>query len=101
MLDKLRAFWAKINTDLQELWAKDKLFVAIFGMLILIVKFRNIAIDLLVSNGKQIANDAQKKDETLAAQENQDKAAADKLEEQAKEEPSKETTVDSDWYKKK
>ena len=87
--------------DAATLWSDHKLFFIIFGLLVLIVKFREILIDILVKSTKDTMNDATKKDDKLKTEEDQAKAAADKLVEDAKNEPSKEKPVDDDWFKKK
>ena len=100
MDEKLRSFWQKLNSDAKDLWAKDKIFFILFGILIIIVKFRDVLISMLVASGKRVMDDAKKKDEQLASQENQAKTESERLVEQAKQEPSKETPVDDNWYKK-
>lgn len=94
-------FQDKLKMDAKDLWNSHKVFFVVFGILILVVKFREILIDLIVSSSKKTLEDATKQDTQLAAEETKDKADADKLVEQAKEEPLKEKPVDVDWYKKK
>jgi len=94
-------FLDKINSDIGELWEKDKWFVIIFGALILIIKFRDILIDILVNSGKNIEKNAENKDGKLAAQENQANQQANDLVKKAEQLPSQEQPVDDDWYKKK
>lgn len=96
----LKNFWAKINADIKDLWNNNKIFFIIFGILILIVKFRDILINILVSGGKAEMDKATKQDEKLAVEENKAKTDADKLVEQAKEELNKEKPVDENWNKK-
>lgn len=90
----------KFKMSLTDLWNNHKVFLIIFGVLILIVKFRGILIDILVSDGKRVMNDAKKKDAELAGQENKLKSDADELVKKAQEAPSKEKPVDVDWNKK-
>jgi hypothetical protein len=105
MLARLKAvwsnLWAKINLDAKELWSKDKVFFIIFGAIILIVKFRDIFISLLVSGGKKTMDNAQKKDDSLATQEKTENGQADALVKQAEALSNKETLVQPDWYKDK
>src|ERR1035437_2398125 len=96
----LKAFLLKLNTGAKELWEKDKVFVIVFGLLILIVKFKDVLISLLVASAKRTVEDAQKKDATLATQESQANTQADALVQKAKDEASKETPVGTDWHKK-
>jgi hypothetical protein len=100
MITTLKAFWAKLNSDVKALWADDKVFLILFGIVIFIVKFRNLLIDLLVSNANNTVTKADKKDASLAATESKDNAQADQLVQQAKEETAKEQPVDVNWYKK-
>lgn len=99
MDEKLKAFWAKLNTDVKTLWSGNKMFLIGFGLLILIVKFRNVIIDLLVANSKTVLNDAVKKDTELKAEEDKANNAANKLVDEAKKLSDNKPTVDEDWYK--
>ena len=101
MGDKLKAFQDKLNTDISELWANDKLFLIIFGVLILIVKFRSVLISLIVENGKQIFDAATKKDAQLAASEDQNNKEADKLVQHSKDAADSNEPVSDDWNTKK
>ena len=95
------SLWDRMNQSLGDLWAKDKAFLFLFGVIILIVKFRSILIDILVKSGKEEADKAKQENDKLLQQENQASTEADKLVEQAKNEPSKQQPVTDDWYKKK
>lgn len=94
------SFKDKLAMDAKSLWNEHKLFFIIFGALILIVKFRDILIDILVSSANREMTDAKKQDASLAADENKANAQADELVKKAAEEPAKEKPVDDDWYKK-
>ena len=96
----LEALKAKMDQDLKDLWVHDKLFLFLFGVVILAWKFRTLLIDLLVSDSKQVQIKAEAKDSKLAAQETDANEQADALVEQANREASKETTVDENWNKK-
>ena len=100
MDEKLKALWAKFNQDAKSVWTNNKIFFIIFGVVLLVIKFRNVIIDLLLSSAKQIEADAKKEDSKLASQENQANTEADKLVQQAQEEPAKQPPVDVNWYKK-
>jgi hypothetical protein len=90
----------KLKMDAKTLWNEHKLFFIIFGALILLVKFRDIAIDLLVSGAKKEMADAKKEDAGLATDEKKANDAANQLVQQAKDEPLKEGPIDDDWNKK-
>lgn len=100
MKEKLQAFWAKLNTDVGSLWQESKFFVIIFGILILVVKFRSVLISLLVADSKHIFDDATKKSDELKKQENDANSSADKLVEEAKKLADSNKPVEDDWYKK-
>jgi hypothetical protein len=97
---KLKALWAKLNADISEVWKDDKVFVFIFGAIMLVIKFRNILMDLIVSNSQSIFKSAQKESSVDQQQENKDNAAATKLEQDAQKLSSSETPVTDDWNKK-
>lgn len=90
----------KLKLDAKTLWNEHKLFFIIFGALVLLVKFRDIAIDLLVSGGKKELTQAHQQDAGLAAQESAANTAANQLIQQAQQEPAKEGAVNDDWNKK-
>ena len=90
----------KLKLDAKTLWNDHKLFFIIFGALILLVKFRDIAIDLLVSGAKKEVTETKKEDAVLAAYEKKANDAANQLVQQAKDEPLKQGPIDDDWNKK-
>ena len=94
------SFADKMKMDAKTLWNDHKLFFIICGALILVVKFRDILTDLLVSGGKAKLDSATKQDAVLAATESKDIAQANQLEQQAQAEPAKETPVTDDWNTK-
>lgn len=100
MLDKLKALWARINQPLVDMWNKDKIFLVIFGVVILIIKFHSILINLIVNNSKKLLAKTVAKDAVLAKEENAANTSADEYVKKAEDEPKKATTVDENWYKK-
>lgn len=92
-------FLDKFSLDAKTLWNNHKLFLIFFGGLILIVKFRDVLIDILVSSSKKLLQDTKDKDTVLAGEEQKAKDDANALVQKAKEEPLKEKPVDDDWYK--
>src|SRR5882672_6409764 len=103
MIEKLKAFWAKIESDAAELWEKDRLFFIAFIGLIAVAKFRDILIRLIVGSAKKLEDDTAKKDAVLLADENKANDQADALVKDAeqKAEDAKNIPVNTDWYKKK
>jgi hypothetical protein len=97
----LTTFWTKLHTDISELWDDNKIFVVVFGALILILKFREIFVDFLVSGGKALFNKVTNQTDALNNQENQDNASADALEQEAEKLINEDVNVPDDWYEKK
>lgn len=100
MDDQLKAFWALLNTDARTLWANNKIFFIVFGLLILIIKFRSVIIDLLVSDSKQLLADTQKKDQQLKSEEDKTNSQANQLVSDANKLDQNKPTVGEDWNKK-
>jgi hypothetical protein len=92
---------AKIEAFLKDLYDQNKIFfytvVPLLGIVLLVIKFRNILINLLVKNSKDILTSAEKTDAGLAQQAQQTKQEADKAVQQGDQEASKEPSVDDDW----
>ncbi|CAK0741621.1 conserved hypothetical protein [Azospirillaceae bacterium] len=98
MDEKLKTFWNKLNSGLGNLWEKDKIFLIVFGVLILVVKFRSLLIDLIASDAKNIFNKAKQVDSTLAKQEDNYKESAKKLVKEANRTKNSDP-VSEDWNK--
>lgn len=96
----LQEFWAKVNLDASDLWEKDKLFFILFGVVILIVKFRSLLVDLIVSDSANVLKNAEKDDSALAKDEKANNQAADQLVQHAQQLSSQEGKVTDDWNKK-
>ena len=91
----------KLKLDLKTLWNEYRGFLIGFGILILIVKGRDLIIDILVNSGKSEITAAGKEDAKLANQENQANQAADALVQKSKDEPLNNKPVDENWNVKK
>lgn len=92
---------SKINQDFKTLWNNNRIFLILLIPIILIIKFRNVIIDILVNASKQQIEDAQNKDAKLKTKEDQAKAQANQLVDEANklgQQPQQ--PVDVDWYKK-
>jgi predicted lactoylglutathione lyase len=94
-------FVQKIKQDVSTLWEKDKIFLIVFGALILIAKFSSFMIDFYQALSKKEVDDATKQDAVLKAQEDANKAAADALVKQADDLGNQKTPVTEDWNVKK
>jgi len=100
-MNSLKAFLAKLKQQLIDLFDKEKGLFILIAVGVVVVKFRDILISLLVGSAKRVEDNAIKQDAKLASQENTANTQADALVVQAQQEPSKEQNVDKDWYKKK
>ena len=98
----VKSFYEKITGSVKYLWENDKIFLIVFGVIILIAKFSSVIIEFLAFQSKQAVDDAVKQDEKLKAQEDAHKALANALVKQANELPSQQKPVtDENWDKKK
>lgn len=90
----------KFNLPLKTLWTQYRGFLIGFSILILIFKFREVIIDLLVSSVHKQVDNAKKQDTELRKEENSANAQADLLRKQAEELAQSKDKIDEDWYKK-
>ena len=100
MGSKIAALWAKIKQQVVDIFDKDKgvfFFIAVGAV---VFKFRDILLGIMINSAKRVDKNAHTDDTKLSQQENQLNQQADTLVQKAAEEPSKEGTVDDDWYKK-
>lgn len=93
-------FLQKLQLDPATLWKNHRAFLIGFGLLILIIKFREVIVDILVASSKTILEGAKKTDAQLKSEENQANSAANKLIDDAKKLDENKPKVDEDWYKK-
>lgn len=97
---EVKTFLQKLNSNFSTLWSDHKVFLIIFGVLIIIAKFSNIMIYILSYLSKKELDNAVKKDGQLKDEQNAANNAANALIKEADELPSKQTPVTPDWYKK-
>lgn len=100
MEQKLQALKDKVKNLFSSLWNSNKLYFYLIGTVLIIIKFRELLINMLVSSSKVIFSSSQKKDDLLSSQEKTDNKEADRLVEEASKLPSEEKPVDENWYKK-
>lgn len=93
-------FIDKFKAPLSDLWDNHKVFLIIFGIAIIAYKFREVIIDLLVSDSHKKVDEAQKKDVELRAEEKQANDQANQLVKEAESLTQNKPKVDEDWYKK-
>ena len=94
------SFTDKFTSPLGTLWDNHKVFLIIFGVFILVWKFREVIIDLLVSSSREAVKDAQKQDQALRGEEKAANDQADQLRKEAEALSKDKPTVDEDWHKK-
>jgi hypothetical protein len=94
------SFIDKFKAPIGDLWDNHKVFLIIFGIAIIVFKFREVIIDLLVSDSHKKVDEAQKKDVELRAEEKQANDQANQLVKEAENLSHDKPKVDEDWYKK-
>lgn len=98
--EKKPTFVEKFNSPVSVLWEKHKIFLIGFGLLILIWKFREVIIDVLVSSSRKTVQDAVKQDASLKKEQDLANDQADQLRKEAEDLSKNKPSVDEDWHKK-
>ena len=98
---KLKALLDKVKQQLKDFWNTYRLYIVGATGVFLFLKFRDLLIDWLVSSGNRVMNDTTKKDAQLAKEEDDAKAQAAALQQQAQQELAPKEPVGDDWYKNK
>lgn len=93
-------FFEKLQMPPKQLWANYKGFFIVFGVLILIYKFRDIILDLLVSSSHRTVDEAQEQGAKLKAEEDEANKQANQLRREADELGKNKPVVDEDWNQK-
>jgi hypothetical protein len=94
-------FGQKIKADIGYLWDHEKIFLVIFGVLILAGKFTSMLMDYIAYSSKKTLDKAVQQDGQLKKEEDAANNQANALVDEAKKLPSQEAPVTEDWYKKK
>lgn len=94
------SFIDKFKSPISTLWDNHRTFLIIFGIAILIFKFREVIIDLLVSSARKTVSEAKEKDSVLKSEQNQANDQADQLRREAEALSKDKPKVDEDWNKK-
>jgi len=101
---KIKAFfqglWAKLHTDVADLWERDKAFLIAFGAIILALNFNKALIGILSASAKSLFNSTTAKTNAIEKQENADNAQANKLVDDANKLPNGEAPIGDDWNEK-
>lgn len=99
--EQQHSFLEKFNLPFSTLWSQYKGFLIAFGILILIFKFREVIIDLLVGSARKTVQDATKQDQVLRGEEKAANDQANELRKQASDVAANKPVIDEDWNKKK
>lgn len=94
------SFLDKFKSPISYLWDNHKVFLIIFGVAIIVYKFREVIIDLLVADSHKKMDEAKKQDAALKAEEKQANDQANQLVKEAEALSQDKPKVDEDWYKK-
>lgn len=100
MSEEKPSFVDKFSLPFGTLWDKYKIFLFIFGVFILIWKFRSLIIDLLVSDVHSTMDKAKKEDATLRQEEKEANDQANKLRQEVDALSKDKPEVNEDWHKK-
>ena len=95
------SFGDKLNAGAGYLWKNDKVFLIVFGILILLAYISGTLMDLLTSKSNKDVADAKEQDAKLAAKEDVAKSQAASYEKQDKQAAQNEPKVGEDWNVKK
>lgn len=90
----------KVKPFLKNMWLQNRVLFWISAAIVLVIKYRDILISILVNSGKKIYTQSQQKSDELQKQEKDLNDQANALVDQAKNAPDSEKPVDPDWYKK-
>lgn len=83
-----------------ELWENHKLFLIVFGILILVIKFQDVIFAFLVNSSKGLVQETQKKSDSLQQQQDDANNKANQLIKKAQQTGDNRKDVDENWNKK-
>ena len=95
------SFSDKLSAGFTYLWKNDKVFLLVFGILIVIGYASGALMDMITNKSNSDVAKAKDQDAQLATKENDAKAQAASYEQQAKQAAADEPQVDEDWNVKK
>lgn len=90
-----------LKAIIKDLWSRYSIFFIIVGVLLLIAKFGDIAMDIIGYKSKKLLENTQKQDGVLKAQEDAANKQANDLIAKADNLPNTGEKVDENWNKKK
>jgi hypothetical protein len=94
-----QAILASVGSGAKQIWDSSKGIIIGVGALLLVAKFRDLLMALLVRSSKKTLESAQKQDAQLKAQEDQANAQANQLINDANKLEADKKPVTDDWYK--
>lgn len=100
MDEYIKALYGKAVEKLKEIWNKNKLLILIIVPLILLAKFRDILIDLIVASGKRLMDKTKAEDAKLKQEQDEANNKANQIIANADKKDDDKPPVDDDWYKK-
>lgn len=92
-------FIKKLKTPISELWANNKVFLIVCGLLILAIKFQDVIFSFLVNSAKKLLENTQKNSDVLQNQQNTANSQANQLIQEANKLNENRPSVDDDWHK--
>jgi hypothetical protein len=94
-------FWQRLKQDFLILWSKDRLFLIVFGVLIIAAKFSGALMDLIAKKSRKDVEQAKEQDAALKAKEDSAKSQAQALIDDADKIGNNLPPVDENWNVKK
>ena len=95
------SFSDKIQAGTAYLWKNDKVFLLVFGILIVLAYVSNTLMSLIADKSRSDVESAKDKDSQLAIKENDAKAQAAAYQQAAQQAAKDEPVVGEDWNVKK
>lgn len=95
-----KSFLDKFNAPMSVLWDNHKTFLIIFGLLIILFKFKDVVFDLLVNNSRKIVQDTKEQDKSLKADQDQANNKANELIKEAESLNVNKKEIDENWHLK-
>lgn len=100
MEEKHPSFLEKIKMSPSQLWENHKLFLVLFGLVLIVIKFQDFFFDLLVKSSKKQVAEATKQNQALLNEQNKANDKSDQLRQEAEDMGKNRPEVDENWHKK-
>jgi hypothetical protein len=99
MFDSIKDLAKSTVSPLTDYWAKFKNWIITIGIILLVLKFRDLIFGFIVKSAKEEVKAAETENTKLVVKEKQAKTQAEDLQKQAEDLDKNKPTVDKDWYK--